>query len=164
MGTTGKQRGGKVFGRVQTLSSMQNVNATLPSEDDQVIKRASTTLTAAQVKALNTTPRSILAAPGAGKANVIVEIFATHNFLTTSFAGSNDLEFHYTSSSGAKVTADMDNAFLLATEDAYSAVKGVVTNYTPVENAPIAVNVATGDPTQGLGSVNFKVYYRTITL
>lgn len=153
MGITEKQRGQIVRG-----------NAALPTSDDQVTHRTVTTLTAAQIKALKTTPLAIVAAPGAGKANVIVEIFAAHNFLTTSFAGSNNLEFRYTSSNGAKATADIDANFLLATANAYRSVKGVVTELTPVVNAPIVANVPTADPTQGLGSVTVKAFYRTITV
>lgn len=164
MGITDKERGSKVFGHVTGLTGITSKNATLPSEVDQVTQRASVTLTAAEVKALKTTPQALVAAPGSGKANVVVEIFATHNFTTTSFTGSNNLEFRYTSSNGAKVTADIDAAFLLATEDTYKSVKGVVTEQTPVANAPIVVNVPTADPAQGLGTVKVQVYYRTITV
>lgn len=164
MGIAAKIRGKAVYGYVQALSGMQSGNAVLPTYNDCVIKRSETTLTAAQLKALNTTPISIVDAPGSGKANVVVEIFATHTFLTTSFAGSNNLEFRYTTSNGSKVTADINASFLLATATAYRSVKGVVTELTPVANAPICAFVPTADPTQGLGSVKVQVYYRTITV
>jgi hypothetical protein len=153
MGITDKQRGKKIFGAQDMLS-----------QADLLVRKATKTLTTAQVKALYTTPIALVAAPGAGKANVVVEIFAKHTFLTTSFAGSNNLEFRYTSSNGAKVSADIDAAFLLGTATGYRSVKGVVTELTPVVNAPISINVPSADPTQGLGSLTVQVFYRTITV
>jgi hypothetical protein len=153
MGITDKQRGKKVFGAQDLLS-----------QADLVLRKATKTLTAAEVKALYTTPQVLVAAPGAGKANVPVQIFAKHTFLTTHFTGSNDLEFRFTSSNGAKVSADIDSAFLLATATAYRSVSGIVTELTPVVNAPIVVDVPTANPAQGLGSITFQVFYRTITV
>jgi hypothetical protein len=153
MGITDKQRGKKIFGAQDLLS-----------QEYAIIRKATTTLTAAQIKALYTTPLAVVAAPGAGKANVVVNIFAKHTFLTTSFAGSNKMEFRYTSSNGAKVSADLDNALLLLTATGYRHIGGVATDLIPVVNAPIVVNVPTADPTQGLGSVRLDVYYRTLTV
>jgi hypothetical protein len=153
MGVISKIRGKQIVGAQDLLS-----------EADRVIRRAATTLTAAQVKALNTTPRSLVTAPGAGKANVVLQIFAKHTFLTTSFAGSNNLEFRYTSSNGAKVSADIDAAFLLGTATGYRSVTGVTTELTPVVNAPIVIDTPSADLTQGLGSLTVQVFYRTITV
>lgn len=153
MGITSKVRGKVISGDQDLLS-----------RPDVVIRRRATTLTAAQVKALNTTPQSLVPAPGTGKANVVLQIFAKNTFLTTAFAGSNNLEFRYTSSNGAKVSADIDAAFMLATATAYRSVTGVTTELTPVVNAPIVIDVPTADPTQGLGSLTVQVFYRTITV
>lgn len=153
MGITSKTRGKHLVGDQDNLQ-----------RPDSVLRRRATTLTAAQIKALYTTPQVLVPAPGSGKCNVVVEIFAKHNFTTTAFAGSNNLEFRYTSSSGAKVSADINASFLLATANALRSVKGVTTELTPVENAPIVADVPTADPTQGLGSVTVQVYYRTITI
>lgn len=153
MGVVHKVRGKVLYGAQDLLD-----------QADLITRKQTTTLTATQIKALHTTPLAIVSAPGAGKANVVVNIFAKHTFLTTSFAGSNKLEFRYTSSDGAKCAADMDNALLLATETAYRHVTGQEADMVPVVNAPITISVPTGDPTQGLGSVTVQVFYRTITV
>ena len=153
MGIVTKVRGKQIIGDQDILS-----------RPDVVIRRRATTLTATQVKALNTTPQSVVPAPGAGKVNVVLEIFAKHTFLTTAFTGSNNLEFRYTSSNGAKAANDIDAAFLLQTATSYRTTRGVETDAVPVVNAPIVVDVPTADPAQGLGSVTVQVFYRTLTV
>lgn len=153
MGVTEKVRGKKIFGAIDLLQ-----------QADLLVRKTTTTLTATQIKALHTTPLSVVAAPGTGKANIVVNIFAKHTFLTTSFAGSNKLEFRYTSSSGAKASVDLDNAILLLTATGYREVPGLAADGIATDNAPITISVPTGDPTQGLGSLTVQVFYRTITI
>jgi hypothetical protein len=127
-------------------------------------EKSTTDLTAAQIKALYTTPLALVSAPGAGKIISVLNIVVKYVFGTTAFTGSNNLEFRYTSSNGAKVTADVDAALLLAASGTnYRSVAGVVTELTPVANAPIVVNVPTANPAQGLGTASITVYYRTLT-
>jgi hypothetical protein len=151
MGVISKIRGKSIIGTEDRLYDPQNV-----------LRTATVSLTNAQSKALATTPQVLVAAPGAGKCIAVVEIYAKNTFLTTAFAGTNTLEFRYTSSNGAKVSADIDAAFLLVTATAYRSLKGVATELTPVLNAPIVVDT-TGDATQGLGSLKFTVQYKVVT-
>ena len=153
MGIVNKTRGKTVMGMYDVLSD--------PSYSTEIRKRT-TTLTATQIKALNTTPLSVLSAPGVGKANVVMDIFLTNQFLTTAFASATTLEFRYTSSNGAKVSADVDTTFLNATATAYDVAPRPSTLLVPVPNAPIAISAPGGDPTQGLGTIKVQVFYRTV--
>jgi len=154
MGIINKTRGKSIFGEMDLLS-----------RPDVIIRRRATTITAAEIKALNTTPLSIVPTPGAGKVNVPMLIFAKYTFLTTAFTGSNNLEFRYTSSNGAKVSADLDAAFLLSASGTnYRTLNPVTTEQTPVVNAPITISVPSADPAQGLGNLVVQVFYRTITV
>lgn len=125
---------------------------------------ATTTLTAAQVKALYTTPLAITPTPVSTKCIAVIDIFAKYVFTTTAFVGSNNLEFRYTSSNGAKVSADLNASFLLSASGTnYRSLKPIVTEQTPVLGKPIVVCVPSADPTQGLGTLKLTVFYHTVT-
>lgn len=120
------------------------------------------TLTAAQVKALNTTPITLV--PAVQKAILIVEdIEAKLTFNTVAHTGANALEFRYTDAAGAKVTADMAAAFINSASTAYRHVAGVVTELTPVVSSPIVVTVPVANPATGNSPITFVVKYRVVT-
>jgi hypothetical protein len=153
MGIVEKVRGKSLKGSFQELQAIGTG-----------VKVAERTLTAAELKALYTTPLALVAAPGATKCLAVVEVFAKYVFTTTAFTGSNNLEFRYTSSNGAKATADINASFLLSASGTnYRSVKGIVTEQTPVVNAPIVIDVPSADPAQGLGTMKVTVVYRVVT-
>jgi hypothetical protein len=124
-----------------------------------------TTISAAQVKALFTTPIDLVVAPGAGKINVVDRITFASTFNTTAYAGANNLEFRYTNAAGAKVTADMAAATLnFAAGVKYSTVAGVVTELLPVVNSKIVVCVPVANPTLGDSIVKIRTDYKVFTL
>lgn len=120
-------------------------------------------LTSAEILALNTTPQTLVVAPGAGKATKVDWVMGTIDFLTAAYATNTTLEFRYTDGSGAKVATDMA-ALLNATADKTVTVGGLVTEVVVVENAPIVVNVATGDPVTGAGTVTLYAKYSVVNL
>ncbi len=131
---------------------------------DAGIRCKTTRLSATQLKALYTTPQSVVNAPGAGKVVSLLEVIVRYNFVTTAFTGSNALEFRYATAGGAKVSADINASFLLSAANAYRKTSTVIvdTDLTPYMNQPIKIAVTTANPAQGLGNVVIKAYYRTI--
>lgn len=122
-------------------------------------------LTAAQVKALFTTPITLVAAPGAGKYIIVDDIEFKMPFGTVAYTGANAVEFRYTDGAGAKVSADIAAAVLNAASGTtnYNHVKGVVTALVPVANAPVVVAVPTANPGAGDSIVTLAVYYHVVT-
>lgn len=144
-------------------STLTGTLATVRLGED-VFRSTTVTVTTAQVLALNTTPITLVAAPGAGKILQVIEVTAKLVFNSVAYTGSNALEFRYTDGSGAKVTADIASTFInTASGTAYASVKGVVTALTPVANAPIVVFVPTANPAAGNSAIVFTVSYRVIT-
>lgn len=136
----------------------------------QIAKVARVTLTPTQVKALNTTPITLVPAPmpskTAANARTLIIVEGIEGYLAyggTAYTGANALEFRYTDASGAKVTADISTTFLNASASAYSHVAGVVTELVPVSNAPIVVRVPTADPATGNSPITFQVKYRVVS-
>lgn len=136
-----------------------------PDLDPGILQAVQVTLTAAQIKALFTTPVALVPAQGAGTIVDIVGIWAKNVFGTVAYTGANALEFRYTDGAGAKVTADIAAAFInTASGTAYNGVKGVNTALTPVANAAVVVAVPTANPAAGDSLITFTVLYRVLTL
>lgn len=121
-------------------------------------------LSSAQIKALSTTPVSLVTAKGAGTVVIVDEIVLKNTYGTATYTGGNALEFRYTNASGAKVSADIASTFINLVATGYASVKGVVTALTPVANAPIVVRVPTADPAVGDGVITGFIRYHVVTL
>lgn len=125
---------------------------------------ASLVITSAQVKALNTTPQTIIPSPGAGFTIEIISASASMAFGATPYATATTLQLI---NDGADV-AQLDNTSLLissvdknlvkftdATEPTAGQTQGI--NATAIE-----VSVATADPTAGDSDITVNVIYRII--
>jgi hypothetical protein len=127
--------------------------------------QVSVTLTAAQVKALFTTPIALVAALGSGVVCLVHRISMGSTFVSAAYAGANALEFRYTDGAGTKVTADIAAATLnFASGTKRVTVAGVTTELAPVANAAIVVCVPTANPTVGDSPITFVVEYVALTL
>lgn len=132
------------------------------SED--VARTVSVTVPTASVLTLNSTPVTLIAAPGAGKITLVDEVTCKLVFNSVAYTGSNALEFRYTNGSGAKVTADLSSSFLnSASGTNYATVKSVVTALTPVANAAIVLFVPSANPGAGDSDLVFTIKYRVVT-
>lgn len=130
------------------------------------IHQARVTLTATQVKALHTTPITLIAAPGTGKYLDLLSIVGILKFNSAAYTGANNMKVSYTDNSGAEVTSSgafpADTTFLDATADA--VLKDVGAYVAPVANAPIVVSVGTANPGAGDSPITFEMLYRVVTL
>lgn len=118
-------------------------------------------LTSAQILALNTTPQTLVPAPGAGRAIVVHEITGRLTYGSAAYATNTTLEFRYTNGSGAKLAVDMAS-LLAATANKTQRVPSVATEVTLAANAPLVVNAATGNPATGNSPIEFTVRYSEV--
>jgi len=123
-----------------------------------------TKLTAAQVKALKTTPQTLVSAPGPNKFAQIEKIIGYLDYSGAVFTGGNNLEFRETDGSGTKVSADLSSTWLNGAADAVAEVSGIEAQTSRLLNAPIVVAVPTADPggASATSTLTIIVIYRTI--
>lgn len=141
-----------------------------PAGTDMGIKYADVALTAAQIKALNATPRSLVAAPGANLANIFMGAVFFLDYGTAAYAGiaaGEDLSVKYTDASGIELAQCETTGFLDAVADStryvrpHAAASGNDA-ITPVANAAIVLHMLSGEIITGDSPLRVRTYYRTI--
>lgn len=137
---------------------------------------ATGTISSAEILALNATPITLIAAPGANKAIIVDEIrlFLDYNSATYVAGAGEDLSIQY---SGGTVIAEIDNdavAFLTATADAQwlgqpsavyavsAAASGDGVLLSTIDNESVDVTILVGEVATGDSPINYVIRYRII--
>lgn len=150
---------------VQTISGVKTFSALPVVSADGGVQYAEVTVSSAELLALNATPKSIIAAPGAGKVLVPLALAIILDFNTTAYAGiaaGEDLVLRYTNGSGVATFTVEATGFLDATADAIrlgGIEAGAAAAITPVANAALVLHMATGEITTGDSPLRVKVWY-----
>ena len=153
-----------------TSGTYENVGTSSACDFQLIASAAGTFLTAqvplssAQILALNATPVTLVAAPGAGKVIAVNRITVKMVTTATQYANGGALEFRYTDASGAKVTADIAAGVVTAgAGTSYTSVAGVTTSLTNVANAAIVIDNATAPFITGTGTAVVTIQYQILT-
>lgn len=137
-------------------------DVTMKALNRRIEKYVKTTLTNAQILALNGTPITVLAAPLAGFVHVIERIYATKIAGTAYTIGSNaGIDFKYTNGSGAVVANLPTTGFLDQTGVATSTTDAAA-SVIPVAAAVIVAQNKTADVTGAGPAIQLRIYYRTL--
>lgn len=124
------------------------------------------TVTTEELLALNTTPKALVAAPGAGKAIVPVDALMFLDYATTAYDGiaaGEDLAMRYTDGSGNIAAQVETTGFLDASADAHRAAvfSGLI---TPTANAALVLHMTSGNIATGDSPLKVQVRYRIVDL
>jgi len=139
-----------IFDKVESITSGATYSATV-------------SLSSAQILSLNTSPITVVTAPGAGYAIEVISCSFKYTFVTAPYTG-------YV---GITVTTDTSGspqfAFSNTLGGSSNFVKGEAytpaTNYSNLhENGALKVTISGGNPTGGSGTGKLYVIYRIITL
>lgn len=133
------------------------------------ILTASVSLTALEIKALRATPKTLVAAPGAGFLLEFVSAVLLLDATATAFVESSaNLAVRYTGTTGAKVSDDIEaTGFIDQTADTMTTARAkldAIVAATGCANAALVLhNLGAGEYTVGTGVMRVKVSYRKHT-
>lgn len=130
-----------------------------------VNQSAITTITSAQLLALNATEQTVVAAPGANLAIVPTRVTIRHAGGTAyaGIAGGEDLVLKYTDDSGAQCSQVIETTgFLDQTTAQIRTAGGILASVAPVANAPVVLHLLAGEITTGNFDLIVKVDYDII--
>lgn len=132
------------------------------------LQTATVTVSSAELLALNATPKTLVAAPGAGKALILVAAELWLDYGSAAYDGiaaGEDLTIKVSDAAGATLATVETTGFLDATADAFRYVEPTTTAArTPVANAPLVLHLLTGEITTGDSPLKLRVLYREVTL
>ena len=131
--------------------------------DATTVQYAAVEVTSAEILALFTTPKSLVAAPGAGYILDFISLLLAYDYLTTAYTigAATNLQVKYTDGSGAaaSVTQAVTGMIDQATDQIRHLDK-LESGITPVVNAALVLTLAGANPTAGVGTLHCKVVYR----
>lgn len=159
---------------VQSLASVGNLQDLLSSRGSGalpvwlplLVKTATVTLSAAQVQALDTTPITVVPAPGAGKITLVLYCVIKLNYTGTPFAGAGDLRLAYAGPTTIITTA-MSSAVKNASSNQIAPVvvgSLIGTAYTNVENINVILYSTGATTGGGTNTLDVVITYMTLTI
>jgi len=139
--------------------------------NDTTLQMVVKSFTTAEIKALNTTPRQAIPAPGAWYAIALEKVISSYKYVSAAYATNTDLEVHYDNATawdawGAEATMDSLDAILLLTADAVYTTPGLGASADTALtiNKGITAKVASGNPATGSWTLKLRIYYRIVSV
>ena len=138
--------------------------------DEGVDQCVDVTIATAAVKALNATPQTLVAAPGADKAIVFKGAVLFMDYATTAYDGihaDEDLSIKYTDENGLELANCEATGFLDQESDQVRYALPTTqasgsTAITPVANAAVVLHMLTGEIATGDSPLKIRTYYRVV--
>lgn len=140
--------------------------------DEGVEKFVDVTVTSAEVLALNATPITLVAAPGADQALIFegAVLYKAAGTAYAAIAAGDDLAIKYTDENGIDVAVSEMTGFADSTSAQTRYIRpqtgalaaGTVSDFTPVANAALVAHMLTGEITTGDSDFLLRIYYRVV--
>jgi hypothetical protein len=131
------------------------------------VKYVKVTATTGQLLAINATPKTIVAAPGAGFTTVIHRSLLVLNYNSAAYANNGVLGLYETNSAGALLTGTLTLAsFLAQTADTmlelHPSAASATTGLTRLDNKAVVLTQAAGESITGNSPVDVHCWYSTV--
>ena len=130
---------------------------------DPLLRKATVTLTANEVKALNASPKTLIAAPAAGEALIVERVLFRFHWATTQYTGGSALSVIYTGGSTNLLAGTLAASFLTdptaaVTSDAILA--GLGTQLAAPQETAVKLKAAAAEFATGDSTLEVQVWYR----
>lgn len=151
---------GIVYSKLDLANSINSNDFT-----DATLKIAAVTVTAAELKALNPTSKTLIAAPGAGKYIAIEDCFIAFDYVAPQYTGGNDLLVCYSSESANYFALTTETLQIRGAADFVQSFQPANVGYVyakvneAVQLKNTGANFATGN-----GTMKIHIKYRIITI
>lgn len=133
---------------------------------------ADVTISGAELQALNTTPQTVVSAPGANLAVIFDGAMLEYDYNSTACTGvaaGEDLVFAYTDETGDQVSVQIETTGMIdQTNDevrwagSTAVDQAAVGDIIPVANADVVLALLSGDVADCDSPLDVKVYYRVV--
>jgi hypothetical protein len=133
--------------------------------DETAIRYAEVAISITEMKACRATPKTLVAAPGAGKVLEFVSAVFIYDYAAAYTETADNLAVRYTDGSGTVVSLTLETTGLLdATADKISTIKPLATDVLMTANAALVLHNTGDGELGGTGSpCRMKVAYRVHT-
>lgn len=127
------------------------------------VQYAEVEISAAEILALFTLAKVLVAAPGAGKVLEFISLMLAYDYDTSVYTigSATNLEVKITDKNGAAVsTTQAVTGMIDQATDQLRSLDKLEASVTPVADAPLVLALAVANPTAGAGVLHVKVAYR----
>lgn len=145
------------------VASQQSIKAYVDSVSSG-IQTTTVAVSSAEILALNTTPKQLIAAPGAGNVIRLISVSIFYTFGTSAYATFTNTAIEYEGT--PETPAAQDTVIINSTQSKvlFLAAGPGINNLVDVENKAVILTVETGDPTAGDGTLDVRVQYEIIAI
>lgn len=135
--------------------------------DPTLVKYVAVEVSSGELLAINATPKTIVAAPGAGFTTVIHRALLVLNYVSAAYANNGILGLYETDSSGTLLTGTLTLAsFLAQTADTqkelHPTAASATTGLTRGDNKAVVLTQAGGESITGDSPVSVRCWYSTV--
>jgi hypothetical protein len=131
--------------------------AYIPIPTNQQLKYKKVTLSSAEVLALNSTPITLIGAPGAGKISVVASCIFQYNFNTAAYVSAGNFNLVMGSNNIIQLGGVITLGSSIIKQSAPSSA-------TVLANTSLQATVTVANPTTGDGTIDIYLWYYVLTL
>lgn len=132
------------------------------SEGSNAVITTKISITSAEILALNSTPIQLLPASGSGKVYQILDVMGRLNYLTASYATNTNLRVLYIGVGLTLFTCPSLIAGSALRIQQFNRTASVGSTTQILGNTAVYLDVQTGNPTSGSGSLDIYISYKVI--